>query len=65
MAGDREYYWPDVGRILALGREQRSPAHRVFRPVLPEPDAVRRARMEQGRRHMARIWEVMGGRHAR
>lgn len=64
LDGDREFYWPDVGRILALGLERRAAAHRVFRPGLPEPDSVKQARREQGRRNMARVWELMGGRHA-
>jgi len=64
MDGDPDYYWPDVGRILALGLENRSPAHKPFKPGLPVTEDVKAARKVAGQRHMGKIWQMMGGRHA-
>ncbi|NWO05806.1 MAG: hypothetical protein HLX50_08965 [Alteromonadaceae bacterium] len=62
--GDPDYYWPDVGRILALGLDNRSPAHKPFKPGLPVTEEVKAARKAAGQRHMGKIWQMMGGRHA-
>lgn len=64
MAGDGDFYWPDVGRILGLARDSHSAAHRVFRAALPEGDGVKQARRQAGRKGMARIWATLGGGHA-
>jgi hypothetical protein len=37
-AGDKDYHWPDIARMLALLNEGKTKAaHRVFPPGLPEP----------------------------
>jgi hypothetical protein len=49
-AGDDNYHWPDIARMLALLNDgKRSAAHRVFRPGLPEPAWRREQRREVGR----------------
>ena len=64
VEGDTDFYWPDVGRILGLGKSSRCAAHRVFQPALPEGDSLKQARRVKGRKAMAGIWSVLGGRHA-
>jgi hypothetical protein len=49
-AGDTNYHWPDIARMLALLNDgKRSAAHRVFQPGLPEPEWRKEQRREVGR----------------
>ena len=64
VEGDTDFYWPDVGRILGLGKSSRCAAHSVLQPALPEGDSLKQDRRVKGRKAMAVIWSVLGGRHA-
>lgn len=64
MAGDDDFYWPDVGRILGLSREGACAAHRRFQRSLPESDAVKQSRQNAARKGMAGVWSMLGGGHA-
>lgn len=62
--GDSDFYWPDVGRILGLGRDAHCAAHRVFQRALPEGDCLKQARWTAGQKGLSRVWAVMRGGHA-
>lgn len=64
MAGDGDFYWPDVGRILGLAKDASGAAQRVFPRALPEGEATKQARKSTGRKGMAGVWSVLGGGHA-
>jgi hypothetical protein len=64
VEGDGDFYWPDVGRILGLARENRTAAHKVFPPALPPSEAVVSARRKAGRQGLAKVWQALGGSHA-
>lgn len=63
-SGDADFYWPDVGRIVGLAREKRTAAYRVFDKALPETEATVMSRRRAGRKAMAGVWAIMGGRYA-
>jgi hypothetical protein len=64
IAGDGDYYWPDVGRILGLAKDNRCAAYQVFDVALPEGDGVKQARQKAGRQGMSGVWALMGAGHA-
>ncbi|WP_339779880.1 hypothetical protein [uncultured Marinobacter sp.] len=64
MAGDSDFYWPDVGRIVGLARDNRTAAYQAFPPASPQSEAQVSARRKAGRKAMAGVWAVMGGAHA-
>lgn len=64
MAGDGDFYWPDVGRILGLAKDASGAAQRLFPKALPEGEATKRARRTAGLKGMAGVWSLMGGGHA-
>lgn len=64
MAGDGDFYWPDVGRILGLAKDASGAAQRLFPKALPEGEATKQARRTAGRKGMAGVWSLMGGGHA-
>lgn len=50
IAGDQEYRYPDVAKILALASEPEThPSHRLFPKTLPEPEWKRAERRKAGR----------------
>lgn len=65
IEGDGDFYWPDVGRILGLARENRTEAHKAFPPALPAGEAVVSARRKMARKGMAKAWQALGGAHAK
>lgn len=64
VAGDADFYWPDVGRILGLGLDAHCAAHRTFQRALPEGDCLKQARRVAGRQGLSRVWAVMRGGYA-
>ena len=64
MAGDDDFYWPDVGRIVGLARDNRTAAYHAFPPASPQSDAQVSARRRAGRKAMAGVWAALGGSHA-
>lgn len=64
IEGAEDFYWPDVGRIIGLAREDSRAAHKSFPPALPESDSVKQSRHKAAQRGMARVWAMLGGGHA-
>lgn len=64
MAGDGDFYWPDVGRIVGLARDKRTAAYQVFDRALPVGKEQVSQRRKAGRKGMAGVWAVLGGSYA-
>jgi len=59
---DPYFFWPDVGRILGLLKEnKRSGAHKEFDKGLPEPEWRKEQRLELGRLASRTCMAVMNG----
>lgn len=63
-AGDPDYYWPDVARVLRLAQESDTPpaCHQVAPRRLPEPEHVREQKRQRGRSMMRHAMAVLEGR---
>ena len=64
MAGDGDFYWPDVGRIVGLARDKRTAAYRVFERALPPGRHQVAERRKAGRKGMAGVRALLGGAYA-
>ena len=63
-AGDPDFYWPDVARVLRLAQDSDSPkaCHQQYRsPRLDEPDWLKRQKREAGKLAAATSVAVMKG----
>ena len=65
IEGDGDFYWPDVGRILGLARDNRAAGHKPFQPALPAGEAVVNARRKMARKGLAKARQALGGVHAK
>lgn len=64
MAGDGDFYWPDVGRIVGLAKEKRTAAYHVFERALPVGREQIAQRRKAGRKGMVNVRALLGGAYA-